>query len=459
MTAVNNGHEWVFERLEAFMDGGLAEEETAEVAAHLADCPLCQRRTKELRTVEAAYAAAPTEAPSKVYSAELLQRLRDEPEPRRFDIVTPEQLLQLKALDTDGYPVLSLYMDVTPAERQGRKYLAKFKQMSRDAHERLNAEDKAYRHAYQALAEQVQSWLTYGYDETGRGLALFCAQDLGLWRAFRLPVAVRDRLVFADRPYVRPLVALVDEYERYAVLLVDKQTARLFVVHMGEIEEQRELLDELVPRPQAGGWSAEKHQRHHDMHVLWHVKRAAEVLERTFQARECQWLVIGGTAQPLAELRNQLSKSLKERLAGEISLPLSAGPDEVLEAVLEIERETERQVEQERVDALIGATLKGGPAVLGLADTLMALIEGRVMTLIVAPELAETGFECRNCGYLTSVEHADCPLCGQALVRQEDIVEIAVERALDQEAQVEVVRGEARSLLAQHGHIGALLRY
>ncbi len=34
-----------------------------------------------------------------------------------------------------------------------------------------------------------------------------------------------------------------------------------------------------------------------------------------------------------------------------------------------------------------------------------------------------------------------------------------VERALNQGAQIEVVREEARGLLAEHGHIGALLRY
>jgi peptide subunit release factor 1 (eRF1) len=39
------------------------------------------------------------------------------------------------------------------------------------------------------------------------------------------------------------------------------------------------------------------------------------------------------------------------------------------------------------------------------------------------------------------------------------IVERSAERALDQQATTEVLRGEARQTLAAHGHIGALLRY
>jgi peptide subunit release factor 1 (eRF1) len=48
---------------------------------------------------------------------------------------------------------------------------------------------------------------------------------------------------------------------------------------------------------------------------------------------------------------------------------------------------------------------------------------------------------------------------GTALDPQLDIVERVVERAIDQQATIEVLRGEARQALAAHGHIGALLRY
>ena len=99
--------------------------------------------------------------------------------------------------------------------------------------------------------------------------------------------------------------------------MVDKQTARLFLVYLGEIEEYTELIDERVPHARAGGLSAEKNQRHHDMHVLWHVKHAVEVAERLWARERCQWLLIGGTDEPLAEVHRHLPKALRERLAGD----------------------------------------------------------------------------------------------------------------------------------------------
>ena len=103
--------------------------------------------------------------------------------------------------------------------------------------------------------------------------------------------------MIADRPYLRPLLTLIDEFERYMILLVDKQTARLFVVYLGEIEEYTELMDELVPHSRAGGLSAEKNQRHHEMHVLWHVKHAVEATEQLWMRERCQWLLVGGTEE------------------------------------------------------------------------------------------------------------------------------------------------------------------
>ncbi len=46
---------------------------------------------------------------------------------------------------------------------------------------------------------------------------LLSCQLIGLWRVFRLPVPVRDWLEVADRPCLRPLATLLDEFERYLV--------------------------------------------------------------------------------------------------------------------------------------------------------------------------------------------------------------------------------------------------
>jgi peptide chain release factor subunit 1 len=378
---------------------------------------------------------------------------------RRYDLVTVAEIKALSDFHSDAYPVVSLYLDVRPEERQREKVRVKLKAMIDEAKRRPATRSKPRRRVFEQETERLLAWFETEYDYTGRGLVIFTASEPGLWRNFRLPVPVHDRLMLADRPYLRPLLTLVDEFERYLVLLVDKQIARLFVVYLGEIEEYTKLIDELVPRPKAGALSAEKYQRHHDMHVLWHVKHAVEAAERLWMQEGFQWLLIGGTEEPLAELRRLLPKALHERLAGEIDVSMKDNGDAILARVLAVEQATERRVEAERVAALFDAALGHGPGVLGLEGTLEAIVERRVQILVMEEDFRQPGFECPHCQYLVAVLTAHCPLCGTALDPQLDIVERAVERAIDQRATIEVLRGEARQSLAAHGHIGALLRY
>lgn len=214
MEQTGHGHDWVFERLNAFMDGRLTEEETAEIAEHIAACPACQRQLSELRSVEAAYGGGPTEKPSTAYRDTLLEQLRTEPEPQRFDPLTDQDLAYMKTFRSPESPVLSLYLDVRPVERQNRKYLVKVKSLAKEAREGLdhpdsqNNRNSSYERAFEAQVEQIRNWLTYSYDETGEGLVIFSADDPALWRAFRLAVTVPDQLFVSDRPQVRPLLAL-----------------------------------------------------------------------------------------------------------------------------------------------------------------------------------------------------------------------------------------------------------
>jgi peptide subunit release factor 1 (eRF1) len=91
-----------------------------------------------------------------------------------------------------------------------------------------------------------------------------------------------------------------------------------------------------------------------------------------------------------------------------------------------------RRVEAERVAALLDAALGHGPGVLGLESTLEAIVEQRVQILVTEEDFRQPGFECPHCQYLVATSTAHCPLCDTALDPQLDIVERAVERAIDQ---------------------------
>ena len=89
-----------------------------------------------------------------------------------------------------------------------------------------------------------------------------------------------------------------------------------------------------------------------------------------------------------------LPKALHERLAGEIAVSLKDNNDAILARALEVEQAIERRVEAERVTALFDAALGHGPGVLGLDDTLEAIVERRVRILVMEEDFRQPGFEC-----------------------------------------------------------------
>src|SRR6266545_312408 len=443
-----------------YLDGELDEQAAAAIADQLRRDPALQRRAAELRAVEAAYRTVFDEDHDLPYKRRLglLERLRREPAASRYDLISRADLEALALVRSAAAPVFSLYLDLRPERREAEPPPTRFKNLLRQAEQQVRPHERSrtYRKHWEEEAELLRAWLDEKPIE-GRGLAVLSCQPIDLWRAFRLPVPVRDQLVVADGPYLRPLATLLDEFESYLVVLIDSGTARLIEVRLGTAEE---LADVQGYVPPATGNVAEKTGHKHDTFLRRHARHVAERAEELWRERGVNWLVIGGTEEALGELRGQLPKPMRERLAGELHISPEAELGQILDRVLVLESEQERRVEAQRVEDLITATYKGGMGVFGLEETLLTVVEERVRLLVVEEEFTHAGWECPNCGFIAAAKQEICPLCGTTLNPQLDVVELALERVLDQGGEIEVLRSpESRQNLAKYGRIGALLRY
>lgn len=441
-----------------YLDGELSPEAAAAVEAVLRNDPEQRRRFAELRAVETAYGVGSETLPEARRIA-LLERLRRELPASHYDLIRRDDLEALAEVRSAHAPIFSLYLDLRPERRGGEPPLTRFMNLLRQAEQqvKLDERSRSYRIHWAEEADRLRAWLDDHKPLDGRGLAVLSCTTIGLWRAFRLPVPVRDQLVAGDRPYLRPLTTLLDEFERYLVVLIDAGSARLIEVYLGAIADVEELPGSVPP---ATGHFVEKTGHRHDTYLHRHAKRVAERAEAFWNEHHYDRLVIGGTEEALGELRDQLPKALRERLAGELHLSPQVELGQVLDRVLAIEREQEQRLEAQRVEELITSAHKGDAAVLGLEATLLAIVEQRVRLLIVAEDDARPGWECPNCGFLTAAPTDSCPICSTPLNSQIDIIESALERVLEQNGDIEVVRSpEARQMLVRHGAIGALLRY
>ena len=193
------------------------------------------------------------------------------------------------------------------------------------------------------------------------------------------------------------------------------------------------------------------------MTVQRNMREVAEVTETFCHNNGCYRLVVGGSEANVRQLLDVLPKQLQDSVVGTFVIDLGAPVGEVQARSMELIEKAAVEREQELVDEMWAGWKRDSGAVVGLSDTLAALQEHRVSTLLVLAGYSASGYRCRECRYLMLVERDECPLCGGEVDHVEDIVDTLTRRALEQGIEVEIVRGSAK--LEEVGSVGALLRY
>lgn len=319
------------------------------------------------------------------------------------------------------------------------------------------------------LTEDKEAILKYFEHErswTGRSIAMFSCVSQDFFRAYPLSVPVHSRVHIAERPYVRPLANILDAYGDYGVALVDKQGARLFSFHMGELIEQEGILGEEVRHTKRGGASSSVHgrsssnapgqTRQSQTVVKRNLKETSEFASRFFDEKHVRRILIGGTDENVAQFQASLPKAWQSLIVGNLSLSMNANQKDVLEQAIIVGAKAEQKREAKLVKQMVTAAAKGADGVVKLEETLNAVREGRVQTLMVDENFHAPGQKCEGCGYLTSQEADSCPFCGGTFIEIPDAAELAVRRVMVSGGEVEIVRDNAEM---ESVGIGGLLRY
>jgi peptide chain release factor subunit 1 len=359
--------------------------------------------------------------------------------------------------------VTSCYLDVD-GRRHPRHtdYETQLEYLAREAREKAAGFGPEAVRSVAGDLERITSWVRDGFDRSKvRGLALFACSADGFFEVVESPLPVSNDIVVTHTPHVRPLEAILQAYERFAVVLVDRQRARLFRFELGALTEHTEVFD-AVPRggDQAGhpvqGSRGSHVQRHTDEIVHRHLRHAAEVTFTELRERPVDHVILGGPSDVTAELEGLLHPWVRDRVVDRLVIAATAGPDEVRQAALAVEAAQARRSEAALVERLRNAIGTGSGGVAGLEATLAALLERRVDLLLVSDGYATEGWRCRSCRHL-GLRGRKCPVCSNAMDLVDDVVEEAVEEALANKCRVQIVRGNAD--LDVLGRIGAILRF
>lgn len=372
-----------------------------------------------------------------------------------------EQLM--KREPKPGSPTLSVYLSTDPS-RPGntrRSFQAVLSQMLRSIEEQLK--EQPLQKQFAEDAERVRQ-VVETHVPREKSLAIFCDSSEDLFWLRGLQVRVRDDAHWDDAPYLRPLLEALDEYERYGVVLIEHGRSRLFTVFMGEIEEHVDAFATASVRHlKSTGtdhlWSQKQFQRKKDVHALWHLKHAAQLLDRLSVQYAFDRLILAGTEEVTSAFERILSKRLRTRVVDRMPLPFTASADQVLKTTQHVIEQIERETERQLVDKVLQDAAAKHQAVAGLEATLLALQEERIWRLLYVDGLQQTGGQCSRCSALCANSCQRCPYCGGSLSPVKDLIDAIAQRVVEAGAKVEPVQGEAAQKLASVGGIGAQLRF
>jgi peptide chain release factor subunit 1 len=187
-----------------------------------------------------------------------------------------------------------------------------------------------------------------------------------------------------------------------------------------------------------GGWfalSQTHYERHIDHHVAMHLKDVVSRFEPFLKGVEIDRIVLGGSEDAILKTRELLPTTVADKIIGTFNAGMFERNSEILKKVEPVLSECESRLALEAQGDLIQKAMKQERAAVGLENVLKAVQEGRIMRLLLERDF-------KSGGKLNAVSH---------------IVDLAVQRAVEQGAAVEMV--SATGDFQRAGRIGAFLRF
>jgi peptide chain release factor subunit 1 len=297
---------------------------------------------------------------------------------------------------------------------------------------------------------RIEKYLATELRPSTNGLALFtCAGAENFFEAVQLNAPLDQHEIYVDhQPHLYTLALVNKRFPRYAAVVADTNSARLFVFGLSTTISEDLVESPKTSRTQMGGWAQARYQRHMQNDHEQHVKEVLEVLDRVVRKEEIEYIVFAGDQVLIPLLEKQLSPFLAAKVVDVLRLDIHAPERQVLETTLAAMRRQEAKDDAEMVEHLIGDYRSGGLAVVGVADVLAALSNGQVEEVLLTASLKQ---------FQEDDGEQSAPWVESATPSGDPTYETIMAQAQQTGAQCRLI--EDAGLLADVGGIGATLRY
>jgi peptide chain release factor subunit 1 len=371
-----------------------------------------------------------------------------------------EELRTLAKFTAGPLPVISVYLNTQWRDPHQRARVTTFFERHLHQARALEPETAA---ACQSLARDLERLTQWGQhhlqspgERTMPGVALFACSAADLWVECPSPIPFEDEFTIADRPMLRQLAHLEEDYTNALFVMVDSRVARIYEVVLGGLLTEMDFAHAVPGRHNQGGWGQARYQRRVKEHIDRHHKEVAAYVTAYMEAHPHTHLIVSGQDESVANFRSYLPSSVQQQIIDMLTLDMHDNRHHIVAVAQETLQRQEREEEQATVQLLVNRAGHGGLAVLGQQETLAAVNTARVQHLVLDRDLHNDGGRCPTCGVLTAETHLQCPMCGGTMTTVE-LGEAMVQAVLQADGFVELIAPDPR--LAAYEGVGALLRY
>lgn len=373
-----------------------------------------------------------------------------------------KQIASLAKFRSDRFFTTSFYINTDKSVLTRKQILLSFKNLlskNKALLEKINVSKKKRESLLMDL-EKINRFCQENINaHSHKGLAIFSCSKENFWESFDLPNPPRNRIIFDQNPYVRPLSAILNEHCRICLLTLDRKESKWYELFMGELSQLDHITGDVPSKVREGGWEgyeSKRIERHIATHLHDYFKKTAQLTFELFKKNNFDWLFLGCMDEYCKEFEPLLHPYLKERLKARLKSKPGDSPNKILREASAIEKKLKDRDETELLNRFVSELEKGGLATSGLKNTLRSLNRGEVQTLLITRHLNKPGKICPECGFLF-MDEIKCPICQRKTKPLMDVIDEAVELAMDKKSQV--IHVDPPSRLSHYGNIGALLRY
>lgn len=384
-------------------------------------------------------------------------------------VLSPTHLKELAGIEP-GEPVLSVYCRTDPRDPGNRGespgWLVGLRNGLRDLTASLEqGGTRDDRLALRSLGPQAERRLRrLSGAQRGRSIAWFVTPGGSLDRFFSLQLPLpSDAVAWDARPFISPLVEVVDRGRSTGLALVGNERVRLLHWEQGIIEEPERSTFDLElgdwrryeayapSNPAMAQQTATNLDAFEDRVETWRERFFETAARHTAERlRELGWerVLVAAETQVASAFAAALPDEVRSRLIGKLAVNIVDRPrSEIVTRVESAIHDAWKQEAVRSIEVTLAAAKSGGAGAIGVDDTVAALREGRVERLIVDPELAVTDDPSpAESDFLQGAPHRF-------------LAERAVEAAILADADVVALGGKEAELLAEVGGMAAMLRY